>query len=74
MRAVGMWKTDDEKREERKDLLVILAGYCIHITVPKLFLHQVRKSMGRNYRFPLVGGAMNRGESEAHDRRKFLIH
>ncbi len=30
--------------------------------------------MGRNYCFPMVGGAMNRGESEADGRLKFGIH
>ncbi len=30
--------------------------------------------MWRNYCYPMVGGAMERGESEAHDRRKFRIH
>jgi hypothetical protein len=59
--------------------LVTLEGYCVHSTVvpaivPKSFLRQVRKSMGRNYCCPMVGGAMEIGESEAHDRRKFRIH
>ncbi len=59
--------------------MVTLAGYCVHSTVvpaivPNFVLRQVRRSMGRNYCFPMLGGAINRGESEAHDRLKFGIH
>ena len=38
------------------------------------FFRQVMTSMGRNYCCPMVGDAMERGESEAHDRQKFRIH
>ncbi len=44
------------------------AGYCVHSTVvpaivPKKIWRQVRRSMGRNYCFPMVGGAINRGKA-----------
>ena len=68
-----------KKDLEERNMLVTLAGYCIHSTVvpaivPKYFCRQLRKSMGRNYCFPMVGGAINRWESEADDRPKFGIH
>ncbi len=66
--------------EEYSSVQVVTpAGYCIHSTVvpaivPNIFRRELRESMGRNYCFPMVGGAKNRWKSEADDRPKFGIH
>ncbi len=66
--------------------MVTLAGYCVHSTVvpaivivPKFVFAPSEEIDGKELLFSKgggnwVGGAMNRGESEADDRLKFGIH
>ena len=55
-------------------LVVTLAGYCVHSTlvpaiVPILeFAPSDKIHVKKNYFCPMVGGALERGEREVHDR------
>ena len=56
-----------------EDLLVTLAGYCVHSTVvpaivPIFFSRQLSKSTRRENFLPMVGGALERGGKEGQDR------
>ncbi len=58
--------------------MITLAGYCVHSTlvpaiVPNFCLRQLSKSRRREKFLPMVGGALERGGKEGHDRRKVLI-
>ena len=58
-------------------ILVTLAGYCVHSTlvpaiVPIFFLRQLRKSTRRENKWPMVGGALERGRKKGLDRLLIL--